>query len=281
MDADGNRADVIMDNASIDKRLNTGAFYEQYYGAVLLKTRREIKEHYDNRNIEKAWARIDRLYELMSTDMSRRVRETIVTKERKLEHIQSIIDDGFYIYLPTHAPNTNEETVGKLMEEFPICYGPVTFKGINGNTVTTKTPVMLGTNYMIMLHKIGDSWSAVTSSKLQHHGIPAKLNPADRNLSPGRKNPIKFPAEAEIRTIIGSCGVQAAIEITDRSNNPTVNQEICRSILNAKIPSNIEYTVDRSKFLYGGNRALQQTTHAMNCMGIRLKYSFENNDYVN
>ena len=292
MDADGNRCEIIMDNASVDKRMNFGAFYEPFYGASMIKTVRSIQgciptvknnviDLYNKGNYELAWSKIDRFYEILSEDMSSRVRETIVSDERKKEHIESVIRDGMYIYLPTHTQNLGEHSVNLLLKEFPPCYGPVTFKGINGNIITTKSPVLIGTTYIIVLHKIGDSWSAITSSKLQHHGIPAKMNPSDMNLSPGRKKPIKFPAEAELRNIAGSCGIKAAIEITDRSNNPLVNQQIVRSILTADNPSNIEQAVDRKRFPYGGNRALQQAIHALNCAGIKLKYSVENSNYDN
>ena len=299
VDADGNRVEIIMDNASVDKRMNFGAFYEPFYGACILKARRMIENivqpaentvqpagntitvGYNKGDYDLAWNKIDRLYEIISEDMSSRVRETILTDSRKKEHIDSVIKDGFYIYLPTHTENLGEYSVKLLLKEYPPCYGPVTFKGINGNTITTKTPVLVGTTHVIVLHKIGDSWSAITSSKLQHHGIPAKMSPSDMNLSPGRKKPIKFPAEAELRNIAGSCGIKAAIEITDRSNNPLVNQQIVRSILTADKPSDIQQAVDRKQFPYGGNRALQQAIHALNCAGIKLKYSFENSNYDN
>ncbi len=281
MDSDGNRADIIMDNASVDKRMNFGAFYEALYGASLLATQKEISALCAKGDTELAWKRIDRLYEILSEDMSSRVRETILSDSRKLEHIQSVINSGFYIYLPTHTQNLGEHSVNLLLKEFPPCYGPVTFKGIGGDIITTKSPVLLGTNYVIVLHKIGDSWSAVTSSKLQHHGIPAKMPPLDRNLAPGRKKPIKFPAEAELRNIAGSCGIKTAIEITDRSNNPLVNQMLVRTILTADNPSNIQSAIDREELPYGGNRALQQATHALNCAGIKLKYCTENSNYDN
>ena len=270
IDTDGNRAEVIMDDVSILKRINIGVFYEQYMGAVLIKAREEVKELAKEGNYEKAWERIDLLYHIMSPLMSKRVRETIVTSARKKEHIQSIVNDGFYIYSPTHNPNMNNRMLSELKKNFDVCYGPVKYKSVDGREITTKTPALIGTNYMLLLNKIGDGWSAVTGAKLQHHGLPAKLNPSDRNLAPGRKNPVKIPAEAEIRSMVGAAGSEVAVDICDRSNNPIVNQEICRSILTSDNPSHIEESIDRKNNPYGGNRALRQAVHLINCMGTEL-----------
>lgn len=272
IDADGNRADLIMDNASAEKRLITGMFYEHIFGAMIIKLRSEITELMKTDQAVKAWERIDRFYEIISPIMSRRVRETILTMARKREHIQSVIDDGFYIHLPTHSPSMKNETLTELKKEYEVCYGPISYIGDSGKKITTKRPILIGTNYIMLLNKIGDGWSAVTGAKLQHHGIPAKLNPSDRNLAPGRKNPVKFPAEAEIRLIIGAVGTEVAVDICDRSNNPEVNQEVCRNILTSENPSDIDHAVNRQKLPYGGNRALRQTTHVLNCMGVNLKY---------
>ena len=271
-DADGHVADVIMDDISIIKRINLGVFYEQFMSAVLMKTEIEIKEIMEKGDINKAWERIDRLYEIISPLMSRRVRETITTMARKREHIQSVIDDGFYIYLPTHSPNLGNKMLSQLRKEFNFTYGPVTYIGSSGKRVTTKTPVLIGRNYMMLLNKIGDGWSAVTGAKLQHHGLPAKLNPSDRNLAPGRKNPVKFPAEAEIRSMVGAAGTRVAADLCDRSNNPEVNQEICRNILTNENPSDIDDAPNRKKNLFGGNRALRQATHIFDCMGVNLTF---------
>ena len=272
VDSAGNRAEVIMDDISILKRINVGVFYEQYMGAVLIKNRTDVMELMERGEVDKAWEKIDLMYEIMSPIMSRRVRETIVTIARKREHIQSVIDDGFYIFLPTHSPSMNNKMLSQLKKNFDVTYGPVKYKSIDDREITTKSPVLIGTNYMMLLNKIGDGWSAVTGAKLQHHGLPAKLNSSDRNLAPGRKNPVKFPAEAEIRAMVGAAGTEIAVDITDRSNNPVVNQEICRSILTSANPSDIEDSPKRKINPYGGNRALKQTIHLLDSMGIELTY---------
>ena len=272
IDADGNRAEVIMDDVSILKRINIGVFYEQFMGAVLIKTRTEIKNHMETGNVDKAWDRIELLYRIISPLMFRRVKETITTMARKREHIQSIINEGFYIYLPTHSPSMNNKMLKELKSNFPVCYGPIKYKSVDGREITTKRPILIGTNYMMLLNKIGDGWSAVTGAKLQHHGLPAKLNPSDRNLAPGRRNPVKFPAEAEVRSMVGASDTETAVDITDRSNNPIVNRSICMNILSSDNPSDIEDSADRVNNPYGGNRALRLTTHLLECKGLEFVY---------
>ena len=272
VNADGVHVDAIMDNNSIIKRINLSVFYEHFMQAVLMRLKSNTEKRVKLGKVKKAWLKIEKLYKIISPLMARRVGEVIVTDKRKLSHLESIVLDKFYIWLPTHSPNLGNKMLTTLRKEFDFCYGPVSYIGNSGERVTTKKPVLVGKNHFMLLNKIGDGCSAVTGAKLQHHGLPAKLNSSDRNLSPSRKNPIKFPAEAEIRAMLSACDGRLVAELCDRSNSPYTNQVICRNILTAENPSNIQDSADRKNNPFGGNRALKQSTHGFECMGIELTF---------
>lgn len=167
--------------------------------------------------------------------------------------------------------------VRKLREKFPIQITPVTFKvktqktkndNLPPKTVRSKDNIIIGTEYLILLEKIGTSWSAVASSKLQHFGVPAKLTNQDKFSSLVRNNPTKIFGESEVRLINSVDGGYIAADLIDQSNNPVVHKNIVNCVLESDYPTDIEKVINRDEYPMGNGRILNCAKHLIACAGF-------------
>ncbi len=181
----------------------------------------------------------------------------------------------FFIYQPTDNEVDLITTVRNIEKYYKPTYGPVQYIGPSGQRVVTKNKVRIGSMYFMLLEKIGDTWSALSSGKLQHHGILSKINKGDRHLQPTRAQPVRGAGEAETRILASYVGKKAVAEIFDRNNNPTIQKEIVKNILNAADPFNIPKLIDREAFKYGGAKPIQLVNHIAACQGWKFVYNKE------
>jgi hypothetical protein len=112
--------------------------------------------------------------------------------------------------------------------------------------VTTKVPVRIGSVYIILLEKIADDWTAISSGKTQHYGVLSQVTNADKYALPYRAQSIRAWGEAEKRLLAAYVGPRTAAEIMDRNNNPETHKQILNAILEAAEPTDIYNTVDRT-----------------------------------
>lgn len=287
VDSKGNRAELIMDGDSTIKRTNLGRFYEHAYNTF----RREVEE------TVRGWFGIDIRQPsaaeiktaMMKTDivnsafdylkdfygtLSPLMLEAIEDPKSKVTahaHVESVLKDGIYVWLPTHNPKASPQIIRDLRAKFPITFGPVTYRGQSGNVVETVSPVMIGSMYIILLDKTGTNPAAVSSAKLQHFGTPAKLTNNDKYSSPGRPTPTRIWGEAEIRAGASVMGGTAVAENLDRSNNPAKHKHICRMIYLAQNPMDIDNVVDSSYIPRGAGRPVTYVKHMLQCSGTRFE----------
>lgn len=278
VDAMGNRADLIMDDLSTIKRMNLGRLYEQYINASGLRLSKEIAQGLSaGTDIETLWQRVLGFYKIVSPRMYEAVLAS-GTENRKLKHLQDVAVDGIYLYLPTDNPVSYLEVVTQLKQHYPACYGPVTYRGNSGKQVTTRLPVLIGGMYMLLLEKIGNTWAGVSSAKVQHFGIPAKLTNADKFTLPYRPQPVKVFGESEVRHLSANVGGQIVADLLDQTNNPAAHRIIINEILVAQLPTRIDRVVDRDhtpgmehKYVPPGKgRILTYLNHILECGGMRF-----------
>jgi hypothetical protein len=290
MDADGNRADIVMDPNSTVSRMNLSRIYEQYINAHSRDVSKQIRHwfgigEHDRETIHKvqtierqnkavfdqAWNYLLGYYEIVSPLMHAWFIGGQYLRTQA-EHLTEVIKKGIYIWKPTNCPRESSDIVRMLEASYPSTYGPVTYVGNSGRRVTTKVPVRIGSVYIILLEKTADDWSAVSSGKTQHYGVLAQVGNQDKYAQPYRSQPIRAFGEAEIRIAASYAGQRVTAEIMDRNNNPESHKSIVYSILEAPEPTNIYNAVDRSKIPYGGSRPLQLVKHILACYGVRFVY---------
>ena len=290
VDEDGNRADIVMDPNATISRMNLGRLYEQYINAasrdVVKKLRTSLGvtqgdpqaqaklaalEKSDAARFELAWDYLLNYYRIVSPRMYIWF-TTGQYKGTRVQHLASILTDAIYLYLPPENEPEYDEIVRELERHYRPTYGPVTYVGNSGERITTKNPVRIGSLYVMLLEKIGDDWTAVSSGKLQHFGVLSQVTNTDKYSQPSRTNAIRALGEPEVRIYTSYVGPKITADILDRSNNPATHKEILHTILRADKPTNITSVIDRQKVPLGGSKPLQLIKHIGSCAGWVFHY---------
>ena len=272
MDADGNRADIEMDADSVAKRMNLAKLYEQYVNASGSATQKTIAKMIEKdsspKGYEIAFEYALGFYKLTSPFTYEMVGRAGLDPK---DHVDELIRDGFYLSVPPDNPINHIDMVRLLQEHYPACYGPCTYVGQTGKTITTKNPILIGEVYFILLDKIAVDFSSVSSAKLQHYGLPAKPNKRNKYSGPTRVSPTRTAGESEVRLFVNVAGGAAAADLLDRSTNPLVHQQIVKGILESEHPANVDNYVDRGVYRVGNGTVLNLTRHILACGGVEFK----------
>lgn len=290
VDANGNRADIVMDPYSTIDRMNLGRLFEQYINAasrdVVLKITNDLQlvpnskrikeallniEKQEPAKIEKAWNYLLGYYSIVSPKMHVWFTDGEY-KGTRLDHLLSVINNGIYLYLPPDNDVESETIIKELEKHYAPIYGPVSYIGNSGNRVTTKNNVRIGSLYIILLEKTGDDWTAVSSGKLQHFGVLAPITNADKFSQPSRNQAIRALGESEVRIYASYAGAEVTADIMDRSNNPATHKQVLYSILGADKPTVIYNTVNRQEIPLGGSKPLSLAKHLSLCSGMKFSY---------
>lgn len=286
VDSAGNRADVIMDPNSTIDRMNVGRLYEQFINAasrdVVVNIRNVLNidnkrvhkqqlESINNELIDKVWNYLIGYYSITSPKIANWFRDGSY-KGTKRDHLMSILNDKIYLYLPPEDSPELSVMVKDINKNYRPVYGPVTYVGNSGKRVTTVNNVRIGPVYMLMLEKIGDSWTAVSSGKLQHFGILSQVFNSDKYSQPNRVQAIRAMGEAEVRIFVSYVGPMITADIMDRSNNPITHNHILDNILESDKPTDIYMAVNRNECPLGGSKPLGLVRHIGICSGWRFVY---------
>ena len=274
MDAEGNRAEIIMDGDSTIKRMNIGRLYEQYLNATSRHVSNVVRGMIADlkpASIEAAWLYLLGYYKIVSPRMYDLITGPSYTSTPR-SHLEEIAKDGVYLYLPTDNPAYSPDMIEDLRKYYPINIGPVTYRGRSGNVVTTNSNILIGTLYIMLLEKTGGDWSGVSSAKLQHFGIPARLTKYDKHSLPGRAQPVRITGESEVRLLAATIGGEMTAELLEMSNSPALHKHVVGNLLRAEKPSNIKTIIDRNLVPRGGSRSLVYVNHALECAGMKFYY---------
>jgi len=307
VDENGNRADIIMDPNSTVSRMNLGRLYEQYLNAasrdVTFKIRQDLGMAPNEKmleqkltqldidqdfNLERAWKYLMGYYSIVSPRMYRwfnsgdyQVSKDKQTSSMKAQHLASVIKKGIYLHIPPENEPEWQNILIELEKHYRPTYGPVSYIGNSGNKVTTVNNIRIGSVYIILLEKIGDDWTAVSSGKLQHFGVLSQVTNSDKYGQPSRNQAIRALGESEVRIYVSYAGERVTADILDRNNNPATHKQITYNILSAVEPTNIEIAVDRKIIPLGGNKPLQLVKHILECGGVKFIYKPHVPTYLN
>ena len=299
VDEDGNLADIVMDPLSTINRMNPARLFEQYFNGAARDTwknlcnkqlgvmpglRRDeayaIISGYSEERLLDAWEYLMGFYAIMGDVM-----RGWFTSSPKLDncgvigsditaaqYLAEIVELGISVYYPTDNEVEIIDQVLQLEDKYPQTFAPVRYRGNSGRMHVTDVAFRIAPVYIILLEKTGDDWSAVSSSKRNQFGVPAKLTKQEKHTHPVRLQSSRGEGEAEVRTEEAYIGTQYCAEQSDRNNNPRTARMLVDSILDAHTPTNIENCVDRSKIAYGGARPLVIQNHLLMCMGTEFHW---------
>lgn len=296
VDEAGNRADIVMDSASVISRMNLGRLYEHYFGAACRDVTKSIctilgvnpkagkiteftLSKMDPDVVQHAYQRLMHFYQLVS-DRQYQFFNFTITEEEKQQHLVDVVNEGIYLYYPVD----NDKDIIKIVQDvdaaFKPTFGPVTFVGDSKERVTTNNNIRIAPLYMMLLDKIADDWSSVSSGKLQHFGVLSPQTKTEKFMYPYRNSPVRTIGETEGRIFAGYCGREAIAEMMDRSNSPFTQRNVIWNILNSNVPTNIDHVVDREYVRLGGSRPLQLIRHIMGVAGVEIVYEPEDKKSV-
>jgi hypothetical protein len=188
------------------------------------------------------------------------------------EHMIDIIEDGIYIYHPSDNDPELPDVVEELKTHFMPHMSPMTYRGNDGEMVTTRESMICGELYFILLEKTGDDWTSVSSGKLQNFGILSHINNQDKHASPWRQQAIRAWGETETAIGVSYMGTPVMAELMDRNNNINAHRAGIYTILRAENPSNIDVLVDRNKIPLGSAKPLELVKHLALCNGWEFTY---------
>ena len=277
-DADGNVAEIEMDADSVIKRMNLAKLYEQYVNAAGAATTKRIKEMIVNKSLdeyEKAWEYILGFYKIVSPKMYKLICDNRIDP---INHLDDVMQNGIYLWMPTDNPVNHPDMIRLLQQYYPACYGPCTYIGQTGQKITTKNSILIGEVHFILLDKIANSFSAVSSAKLQHYGLPAKPNKRNKFADPIRTSPTRTAGESEVRLFVDVAGGEATADLLDRSSNPLVHKQIIKGMLESDKPTAVYQYVDRNKYPIGHSAIQNLTKHILQCAGVQFEQGDRTDD---
>lgn len=288
VDAFGNRAEMILDPDAVNNRMIPGRLYEHYINGaardvldqvskrlgIPLKTRRGVAlqeltrlQQNSPRLLQETWDYLLGFYDITVPKQATVLREGQYGAT-PLQHLAYIIGKGYTVlYMRSDHELELKNMVSDIQRLYPPVWTTVKYRGASGNIVDTVNKIRVAPLTIIMLEKLGDGWSAVSSTRRQHAGVPATLSNSDKYSERIRNQPTKAYGESEIRIVISYSGTLTAAEILDRNNSIETHKAMCWSIMDAPHPTRIVQAVDRNIHALDGSRSLQTVNHVNSCDG--------------
>lgn len=298
IDAEGNRADVIMDPKAFTNRMTMSGLIAHFLTATARDIGKRVRAKLGIAQGEKKWTAERKLEQIVKSNPAlveecyeyilgffklgmplqhERYRAERFDNPMALSYLLTTCVSKMYLYTPLEFSPEYAKVIPIINKIYKPCKGPVLITKTNGEKVWTTENVMIGDMYIILLEKIGDDLSAVASGKTQHHGLLAQLGKHDKYSEPIRNQPIKGIGEPDGRNFAAYCPLEFIAEMMDRNNNPIVHRELITNIHNAKYPTNIPVLVDREKFPFNGTKPIQFLDHLSICSGWKFVYHSRKN----
>lgn len=283
IDKNGNRAEVITDNGSTISRMNIGRTYEAYLGALSRDNKQRLMSHFVNKYGDNFIGSINSddlsffkdyirgLYSIINVDMVEFIDS--LTPDELFNHLKEVIFDNLYLYYPTD----NENNICDVIEAFEgTPYKPtmdkVTYVDDLGNRVETVEDVRIGQLYIMVLEKIANTYSAVSSSKVNNFGFPIKGTNVDKTRYPHSLTPTKTLGETEVRILTSFASPELVADLIDITLNPISHKLLVKGILEGDASFNKSFNIDRSVVEYGQTRSLMILKHISNAFGFDFTY---------
>lgn len=271
----GRRAWAITDSDTTIKRNNVGRVYEQYVNAKSDDIWDDMKAMVNAGNRVGATKLYETYIGLISPYQMEIINELKAEPALYNQHIDGVIKDGVYTWLPTNNPVHSAELIQRIKEWSPARMGKVRYRGKSGLWRTTKSDVLIGSVYMLLLEKTGSDFAAVSTAKRNYMGVLAKLTNSDKYSQPTREQPTRILGESEVRLLIATIGPVMTQRLLEYPNSSIAQKIIARTILEADKPTAIDVVIDDSTYTPGrsSSNAFVDMLHL--CSGVRYARTLE------
>lgn len=298
VDQYGNRADIVVDPNTIPNRANPGVLYEQYLNSSLLYMKQCLRNmfglnpHEENEQVH--CDAVEMSNGFLITQGHKYVRDYLaITRPQSVEWLDAAIRQGLWSEKKTVIEymkrstgflleyDRKRESVEEIKAIRGSVYNPpkdrVWVTNPDGSVELSVEKIRIGPIYYVLLEKTGkNEFSAVSSAKLQHFGVPGPVTKSDKHTHPHSLQPGRVLAEAEMRNAVAYAMEAFAAEVIDRNGSPNTHRIMLEGIYNAPLPTNIHNLVSRTTHPYGGARPLAIMKHLLGCGGVGFEYESYN-----
>ena len=280
-DKNGNYADIITDSAATISRMNLGRAYEAYLGAVSRDNKQKLIQYfickYGNNYLAKVnkedlqyfYTYIRGLYDLINPDMVEFIDS--LNQDELRNHLNEVITKNLFIYYPTDNEYNITDVIEKIEQsQYKPLNDKVVYTDELGREVETIENVRIGQLYFMLLEKIGNSYSAVSSSKVNNFGFPIKGTNYDKFKYPHSLTPTKTLGETEVRILASLAPPEVVGDMIDITLNPISHKFMIKNILESPVAFDPNFNIDRSIVEYGNTKSLAILHHLFNAAGFAL-----------
>lgn len=272
IDEFGNRADVLMDNCSITKRMNLGKPAEQYINGASVYATKIARQLRDAGDLDGAWNHLMSYYEAAAFEQWEMMINDPVygAKTNRDFHVNWICEHGVELFCPTDRKYYGAEQIRRILKKHDFPTTRARYRAPNGEFVWTKDPVVIAPIYIILLEKMGEYWASCAIPKLTHFGTLSTLTQVDKHSLPWRNTPTRFTGESEVRLFLAATGGWFTNRLLSFANTPAMQKEAVTKILQHPDPMRLPSMIDEKKTPLGKGRPLQMYKHIQACRGIHL-----------
>ena len=284
VDKYGNRADVISDPNSTISRMNNARADELYLGAACrdnwMRLVQTYTQHYGphfienmpDEAVEEVRAFLAGFYKLINSESENHMLS--LNPEEVRQHLHKF---NRLTMLEIFYPTDNERNIVDVIDSIeasiyaPLC-DKVTYVNGKGETKTTVEDVRIGRSYIMFLEKIANTYSAVSSSKVNNFGFPVKGTNVDKHRYPHSLTPTKLPGETEKRIFASFLEPEGPAEIQDLAMSPNSHKTLYRHALESDKAFDTEFNINRSEIDYGQTTSLQLLHHVFVGAGFDFEH---------
>lgn len=267
----GNRVHLKVYGRTAIARLNSGWLYEPQINAhsrdVLADIMNMLEE--DGNDTTRAYEHLSAYYAIINPPAH--LAFNAMPIEGRDTHFGFILKEGVIRHNIPAASDWVDLDIYARLEKFRVTnLGPLTYVNTLGETIVTKSKILVGSKYFYILEKSGTKAMATAGVRLQHHGMPSVTNRILVATAPSKERAPRAYGESEFRVVASVVGAEGAAHLHDLSTNPACISATGRAIALAKDPSNMKYVVDRNKIPLGNSRPIALVNHLLSCYGIAI-----------
>ena len=275
-DAEGFRADIIIDPVSVFNRMNPGQQYEQFINRGNVLLRRRVTEVINTtKDYQRAFDMMLEWANDLNPNYAQLLAEIMPTMEDKISLVNDTIKRGFLMNIPPFTSGIDQQKILYLSDKYNIKASPVTYiiTDENGNKkrVVTKQPVLIGEMFTWLLNKI-PHLRACGIGYINNFRTPVKSSDKYNSISPYPVSALRF-GEDEMRNIIAVAGGETAALIHGMyANNKEALDKLAEILLHSPNPSRIPNVGMTLAEIIRGNSMVNVTKHMFGCFGVDITF---------
>jgi len=253
--------------------MNIGRVYEQYITGSVVETAQNILAFIDSgENIQMVIEYFLRFMKIFDNGQYEHFLDYSINEMRDL--FEDIRHTGMRVYLPTDNVKTADVITLEIANSiYKTTKGKVSFVE-DGDNIITKDNIIIAPMYMVLLSKIADTWLSVASPKLNHFGIPSSPTKTLQAKYAWSQTPVRF-GNTEFRLLASYGSPELLINVKERANSISVQQEVYRRVLSADNPVDIEDVCPKEVIPYGTDTIIQVIDNVHRTFGLDFKFKKE------